>query len=150
MVPTTDEFLQLVAKEVGRFWRVYIVLDALDECLGDTVLGIRDEFVAALQTLPRRVHVLYTSRNDQSIRALVQASAEIEIKAQPAELDDYIMSRIRGCQHLRDLITQHDQSIPQFGGPHFQAPAVLDAVRKRPGSFLHSLVEAVIKKSDGM
>jgi hypothetical protein len=62
-LPTLAEVEMVLSREVGRYQKVFIVVDALDECLWSS----RMDLLRNLQVLQPRVNLLVTSRFDDSI-----------------------------------------------------------------------------------
>ena len=104
MYPSSDEYLLMLRSQIKSFSRVFIVLDALDECLDDPETNTMNSFLKALDQLPRNVHVLFTSRPDISIGQRVRADRELEISADSRDLKMYLESRINSLEHLRRLV----------------------------------------------
>jgi hypothetical protein len=104
MYPTPDEYLRMLKSQVKSFSRVFIVVDALDECLNEPKSNTRDDFLETLGQLPQNVHVLYTSRYNIGTRQKVQADNEIQIVARDDDLSRYLKNYINRRQHLRDFV----------------------------------------------
>jgi hypothetical protein len=85
--------LQLVA---AMYQRVFIVIDALDECLSSN--GCREQFLSKIFDLrdTTKANVFATSRPDEEIMARFQKSMSLEIRAVDEDVQAYLSSRI--CQ----------------------------------------------------
>jgi hypothetical protein len=129
MYPTPDEYLRMLKSQVKLFSKVFIVVDALDECLNDPDSNTTDDFLKTLRQLPPTVHFLFTSRHDIGIRLKVQADNEIEIMAQDDDLSKYLKHRINSREHLRALV---------------------DTGIKKDNSFLKNLLKTIVERSRGM
>jgi hypothetical protein len=104
MYPSPDEYLLMLRSQIKSFSRVFIVLDALDECLDDAETNTMNSFLKALDQLPQNIHVLFTSRHDISIGQRVRADRELEIFASKRDLKIYLESRINSLENLRRLV----------------------------------------------
>ncbi|KAK3312876.1 hypothetical protein B0H66DRAFT_447491, partial [Apodospora peruviana] len=124
MPPTPDEYLQVLASEIKSLYRVYIVVDALDECAHDAELNTRNEFVGALRRLPKTAHLLFTSRLDQSIRSLILPDDNLDVVAQEDELKIYVRSRICGRADLKKLVDDKDKATASKEGSSFMEKVV--------------------------
>ena len=142
MPPTTDEYLDVISSEIKSLHRVYIVVDALDECLHDPELNIREEFVGALRRLPQTTRLLFFSRHDQSIGLLVNPDASLSVVADKTELGIYVRSRIAGRTDLKKLIDDKSGVGQGNGG--------LKGILKGTVSFMDYVVNTVVDRSDGM
>jgi archaellum biogenesis ATPase FlaH len=129
MYPSHDELLRMIKSQIEPFSKVFIVVDALDECLNDPETNTTDEFLKALRQLPNKVHLLFTSRHDISIGRKVQADSELEIRADSNDLRRYLETRIKSRENLRNLIEKG-----------------LD----KDKLFLDKALDSIVKRSQGM
>lgn len=127
--PSVDDFILMLKSQITAFSKVFIVVDALDECINDPETNIAEEFLRALHQLPRSAHLLFTSRNDISIESMVQADSKLEIRADSTDLRRYLESRIKGRKHLNSLI---------------------DKEAEKDKSFLDKALNAIVERSRGM
>lgn len=104
MHPSPEELLRMIKSQLKSFSKVFIIVDALDECPNDPITNTTDEFLKALHHLPRKVHLLFTSRHGISIGSKVQADNELEIRANPNDLRKYVRARIESRAHLKELV----------------------------------------------
>ncbi|KAK4207663.1 ankyrin repeat-containing domain protein [Rhypophila decipiens] len=145
--PTLDDYLDVLASEIKKLNRVYIVVDALDECQDDDELNTRDEFVRALQRLPEaNTRLLFFSRHDESIKSLVNPDDRISIAATESELASYVKSRINARRELKKLVESKDEEISR-------ALRTADTPLSEPlktMTFLNKVVNKVVERSDGM
>jgi len=63
--PSLPEYIMLLQAHIQRFSRVFIVVDALDECSEND--GVRDSFLAQLRYLLPNIRLLVTSRDIASL-----------------------------------------------------------------------------------
>jgi hypothetical protein len=127
--PTSNEYLHMLESEVRSFSKVYIVIDALDECLSDLNANILDNFLTALKKLPHHVHLLFLSRVDPSIELKVDANSKLEIVAKEDDIRRYVKSRIDDCGSLQ---------------------AVVKRGREKNNNFLAKVCGAVVERCQGM
>lgn len=99
------EYLKLLTTEIRCFSRVYIVVDALDECSEDE--GNRREFMAGLKDISSNVRLLVTSRPVGSIEEYMSNARRIEIRANDRDVTTYLAAQIERHDRLsrfcRDL-----------------------------------------------
>lgn len=93
--PSLAEYLKLLQSEIHHFSKVFIVIDALDECLDRE--GIRS-FLPELQKLPPNTHLLVTSRYIRDIEHEFEKAARLEIYARDEDVKSYVEARM-GEQH---------------------------------------------------
>lgn len=124
-----DEYLRMINSQFKSFSKVFVVVDALDECLNDTETNTQDEFLKALNQLPEKAHILFTSRQDISIEKKVQADSKLEIQANPDDLKRYLDKRIKGLDRLTEVIENG---------------------KRKDKEFLHKALNAIVEKSQGM
>jgi hypothetical protein len=100
--PTLEECSKLLQSEVRQLSKVFIILDALDECSESN--GTRDSFLAEIQKLPD-IHLLITSRYILSIERVFGGAARVEIRASDEDIKRYLKGRIetegRLARHVR-------------------------------------------------
>ena len=90
--PTFDQYSELLQFETRKHAKVFIVIDALDECTD----GNREKLLRALQTLGVNVNFLFTSREHINIKKEFPNAKELQVYARDADLQVYIKDRIRG------------------------------------------------------
>jgi hypothetical protein len=101
--PTLDEFTDALTAEIKNYSKVFIVVDALDECVEDS--GARDNLIRILRSLSGIVNLMVTSRNFPSIARYFQGTKRLEIRANDEDMRRYIEGRIARArrQHLYAL-----------------------------------------------
>ncbi|KAM7213609.1 Ankyrin repeat-containing domain protein [Rhypophila decipiens] len=145
--PIPDDYLKVLASEIKKLHKVYIVVDALDECQGDAELNTRDDFVCALQRLPETTtRLLFFSRHDESINSLVNPDDTISIAANESELASYVKRRIDGRRELKKLVQNKDDEIRLAA----RMTKITVSETKGTVSFLEQVVRKVVERSDGM
>jgi hypothetical protein len=125
MSPSLDEYLLVLESQIKVFDKVFIIVDALDECADDT----RKSFLKALHQLPRRAHILFTSRPVVSIGKQIKAERQVNIVANKDDLRKYLEHRINTFDHLMHLVDKEVQ---------------------KDSSFLDNILHTIVEKSQGM
>ena len=95
--PTIMNTLEVLQSVTRLFSRVFVIVDALDECSD----GTRAEFLPALQSLGNIVNLLVTSRDIPAIARDFQDNKPLDIRANSADVRRYIEGRIPQLLHLR-------------------------------------------------
>lgn len=112
--PGPDEYISMIKSEIETFTKVFIVVDALDECLDESPEPAATAFVRALDQLPKKTHMLFTSRPMVSIHDLVNADKKILVQTNTDDLGAYFKNRINGATWLKKLVERGMQKNPQF------------------------------------
>lgn len=122
--PSWREYLKLLQEEVGCYSRIFLVIDALDECR--EVDGTRNTLLTELENLQRGLQLLVTSRPHISdIERVFRNSVNLEIRAQNEDVRKYLDGRLEREVRLKNHIEQD--------------PALRDEI-----------IRAIIAKVDGM
>jgi hypothetical protein len=93
--PTLEELFTCLQSEARHSSRVFVIIDALDECSEDS--GTRDSFVAGLGQLKSILHLLVTSRLNfmiDSIESDLRIVARVDIYARSEDIVRYLQYRI--------------------------------------------------------
>ena len=91
--PKLEEVSSALHQEVQRYSRVFIVIDALDECPERN--NTRWEFLGEVLKLPEdRVRLFCTSRHITSIENEFETATRLEIKATDEDVKRYVVGRI--------------------------------------------------------
>jgi hypothetical protein len=125
MYPSPDEYLRMLKSQAESFSKVFIVIDALDECLNDPETNTMNDFLKALHQLPQKVHVLFTSRHNTSIGQKIKVDRKLEIVAKKDDLRRYVENRINSFEHLKLLVNKRVKQDECF------LDKVLDAIAAR-------------------
>jgi ankyrin repeat domain-containing protein 50 len=88
--------------EVRRPSKVFIVIDAIDECPESN--GIRDSFLAEIRKLQPTIRLLITSRHIQTIEREFEKAARVEIRASDEDVRRYLERRIESEGRLVRLV----------------------------------------------
>lgn len=88
--PSLDEILQTFQSVASVYSRVFIVVDALDEC--QVFGGCRQKFVSDLVALQAKckANLFFTSRPIESIEKLFEENSRLEIRASEEDVQRYL------------------------------------------------------------
>ena len=98
--PTLDEVSTALHYEIGRYPRVNILIDALDECTVED--GTRRVLLSRLRVLQsiKTVSLMVTSRSIPTIQRHFQSALQLEIRASDKDVKRYLesqMDRLASC-----------------------------------------------------
>jgi hypothetical protein len=113
ILPGPDEYIDMIKSEIETFAKVFIVVDALDECLDELPDHTAINFVRALDRLPERTRILYTSRPLTTIEDKIKADRRIRVQTDVNDLAAYLENRIN-TDWLNKLVEQGTQKNPRF------------------------------------
>jgi hypothetical protein len=119
--PIFQEFQEIFQLAIKTFFKVFIVVDALDECSGST----REELPRALRSLADNISLLVTSRYLSSIKQEFEGVKHLDIRASDQDVRKYIESQIPLLPFLKIHVAKE-------------------------AALLKEIVEALIGKMDGM
>ncbi|KAJ4041185.1 hypothetical protein NW753_010593 [Fusarium oxysporum] len=107
--PSVDEILGLLQSVAAMHSRVFIIVDALDECLASD--GCRTRFLSELFNLQTRhgTNIFATSRFIPEIVDRFETSLSIEIRASPDDVARYLEGHI---EKLPSFV-QHDRQLQE-------------------------------------
>ena len=100
--PTLTDYTDLLQSEARGFSKVFIVIDALDECSESN--GTRDSFLTEIRKLQPNVNLLVTSRHISTIEREFEKQARVEIRASDDDARRYLESRVERERRLQCLI----------------------------------------------
>lgn len=100
--PLLAEYIRLLQAHIQRFSRVFIVVDALDECSEDD--GVRNLFLAQLLRLLPNIRLLVTSREITSLGQAFDGATRLEIRAHDEDVRTYLQVRVEEQALLRSHI----------------------------------------------
>jgi hypothetical protein len=127
--PGPDEYIDMIKSEIETFTKVFIVVDALDECLDEPPDDTAIKFVRALDQLPKRTRILFTSRPMTTINDRIKADKTILVQMDVNDLTAYFENRINNTDSLKKLVEQGTQ---------------------KNSRFLQNAVDTIISRSQGM
>ena len=110
--PTHDEVFNLLQVSISRYSRVYIVIDALDECSESG--GRPRELLSMVRNLTATaISLMVTSRFIPTIAQHFEQDIQVEIRASKEDVQRYLCGRmeqlsscVRKSEELRATITQ--------------------------------------------
>ena len=105
--PTLSDLSIALSHVSNMYKRVYVVLDALDECTDD----VRWQLMEVLREIEPPVHLLVTSRDLNSIEEELQDFERLDIKANKADLELFIDHHIQKNKNLQKMV----QKSPKIG-----------------------------------
>lgn len=104
--PTLTEYLDLLRLLAKECSEVYVVIDALDECVEEGGQPIWSELIIKLQESMVNLNLLYTSR-DMDIRdTVLRNSTVIPIRATETDIRTYARERLQSKNVLRQFCQQ--------------------------------------------
>jgi hypothetical protein len=106
--PNVRQTLELLRCETEKISKVFVVIDALDECHEK----MRENLVAETRWLPANVHLLVTSRPLDTITEEFEGILKLEIAARDEDLKTYIENRIHDERHLAKTVG-NDEALKQ-------------------------------------
>ncbi|PSN59030.1 hypothetical protein BS50DRAFT_661069, partial [Corynespora cassiicola Philippines] len=91
--PSLEEILGALQSVLTHYQRVYVVIDALDECVHD----VRDELLGKLRHVQSKtdVRVMTTSRFIPDIVEQFSGMPELEVRANAADVKQYVVGQTR-------------------------------------------------------
>ena len=95
--PTVDELTEALKIEISTYARVFLVIDALDECPQNGESGA--QFLHILRSL--RVNLLLTARDIPLIARKFRGINRLEIRAKKEDIKKYIEGRLSLDTQLR-------------------------------------------------
>ena len=98
--PSTADWSILLERQISRFKRVFILVDALDECSENT----KDELFSELRQLQSSVKLLITSRPTLSIESELAGVVRLDIQADDLDISKYVEARIDRERRLGRLL----------------------------------------------
>jgi hypothetical protein len=107
--PRLDEFMNALNSEIGTYSKVFIIVDALDECPED---GTRAKLLRGLQSLTGTVNLLVTSRELSSIARYFECTKCLDIHATDQDIQRYVEDRIANIPR-RHLIALREEIVNQ-------------------------------------
>ena len=121
--PKLADLIKALKSEIGTYSRVFIVVDALDECLDSA----REHFIKEFQSLARNVNLMVTARPLPSIEHHFQGVSRLEIRAHSDDMRKYIEDRIPREGRLARLVN-NDRAL--------QESIVIEVVARASGMYV--------------
>ena len=101
--PLVSDISRLLCSEIQHFSKVYIVIDALDECPESD--RTRDVFLNELVKIPSNAYLLVTSRPNSLIESILTEAKCLEISAHVDDVRRHVAARIANEAPLMKHIT---------------------------------------------
>lgn len=147
-LPTLTDVEKVLSTEIGRYQKVFVVVDALDECLAQS----RIDFLTSLRALQPQVNLLVTSRFNDSIAHAFENCPRAKIEASIEDVLTYVSSRISGqlAKHIKrdpSLAKEIENTVVEkaqnmYGSSYF----VFQKLTSVPGSYLFNSNWILFKK----
>src|SRR3984957_8289480 len=100
--PTLQQLTDILISEIRTYSKVFIVVDALDECREDDTT--RAMLLDVLRSLPGQVNLLVTSRDLPLIARDFEGAKRLHLRAKDDDIRAYIEDRIDlRPRHLKNM-----------------------------------------------
>jgi hypothetical protein len=105
--PTSQEYMDVLQILSHKCSEVYVVIDALDECIDKTGGMIWNKLLFKLKSSVSNVHLFYTSRViEDTTNTTLTGSTRIEIRASEADIEAYVRTQIKASESLLQICRQ--------------------------------------------
>jgi hypothetical protein len=131
--PSLRECSNLLQSQIHKFSKIFVIIDALDECLESN----RESLITEIQKLQSSIHLLVTSRHIAGIEHFFENAARLEIFANGEDVRIYLESRIAREGRLKRYI-KSDSTL--------QDDIISTIIGKASGMFVKCLID-IIKAS---
>ncbi|KAH7157712.1 ankyrin repeat-containing domain protein [Dactylonectria estremocensis] len=101
--PVLKDLIELLRSELTDVKKLFIVVDAFDECPNYAGVNARTEFSDAIYQLPPNVNVLFFSSMDW-IQREIKVDDTIQFSADEGDLKLYIQSRLDSCDVFKKVL----------------------------------------------
>ncbi|KAH0536219.1 hypothetical protein FGG08_006886, partial [Glutinoglossum americanum] len=125
--PTCAEYLELLQSLTKECSEVYVVIDALDECIDKKGQIIWNDLLTKLEDSVSNLRLLYTSRHIDDLAGILAGSTRIEIHASEADIKAYVQAQVKS-KHLLFGFCRQDSNL--------QNDILQEVVSKAEGMFL--------------
>jgi hypothetical protein len=98
-----------------KYSEVYIVIDALDECIDKNWRIIWGGLLSELKRSVSNLQLLYTSRDIKDIADILTESTRVEIRAGDADIEAYVQAQTQTANSLQQIckrVPELQESIP--------------------------------------
>ncbi|EHK19820.1 uncharacterized protein TRIVIDRAFT_171764 [Trichoderma virens Gv29-8] len=137
--PSLDEILTVLQSVTIIYSRIFIIVDALDECQASS--GCRARLISELSNLQMRngVNIFATSRIIPEIREKFKGSKEVEIRAYDEDVRRYLDSQIvqlgskfleTHCEEIKTEITRVVEGMFLLAQLHFETIRTKKTLKK--------------------
>ena len=94
------EYLELLQSLAQGFNEMYLVIDALDECIDRNGESIWRGLLTKVSTYIPNLRLLCTSRHISNMGGILRDSTRIEIRADGADIRTYILAQVKSRDRL--------------------------------------------------
>jgi hypothetical protein len=94
------EYLELLRSLTKGFDEIYLVIDALDECIDRNGESIWSGLLTKVTTSIPNIRLLCTSRHISDMGGILRDSTRIEIRADDADIRTYILAQVKSRDRL--------------------------------------------------
>jgi hypothetical protein len=103
--PSLDTLMTVLKNEIETYSRLFIVVDALDECFPEQV---QEDLLEKLRSLTITPHakLMVTSRYIPSIESAICADIKLDIIANNSDIKSFVEARISKNNMLNRLVTK--------------------------------------------
>jgi hypothetical protein len=123
--PTREEYLTLLRSLTNEYSELYIVIDALDECIDKDGNIVWNTLIMELKDSVPNLHLLCTSRHIDDPTGILSGSTCIEIVATEPDIRIYVQAQIK-------------------------SKTILFQFCQQDSSLLNDILQVIILKADGM
>jgi len=106
--PSITEYLELLQSLARASSEVYLIIDALDECIDNSRESIWGSLLTKLKISVPNLRLLCTSRYISDIGGRLKNSTRIEIRARDVDINTYILAQIESKDRLLGLCEEDD------------------------------------------
>lgn len=119
----------MIVSQAELFSTIYLVVDALDECLDSSVENTLAIFLRRCQDLPKNFRMVFTSRPGSHFHRMISPDHKCEVKADEADVKAYFEKFIEN---------------------HYDFQKVVENGCIADPCFKDKIIAAIMKKSQGM
>lgn len=112
--PSAEECLSFLAAESSAFSKVFLIVDALDNCYSVGDPHIQDRFLKGIRQLTNKWNVLITSRSGTTTRGRLESDRELIIEATDDDIEMYVKMRLEENDEMSRLTREGLANDPSF------------------------------------
>jgi hypothetical protein len=103
---TVEEYSGLLRSVTRVSSMVYIVIDALDECVDENFKPIWVQLIRTLKNSVSNLRLLYSSRPIEDVAGVLAGSTLIEVEASDDDIRSYVEAEVKDQDYLADFCMQ--------------------------------------------
>ncbi|KXH50672.1 hypothetical protein CSIM01_01521 [Colletotrichum simmondsii] len=130
-VPTEEDFFRMIVSQAELFSTIYLVVDALDECLDSPVENTLAIFLRRCQDLPKNFRMVFTSRPGSHFHRMISPDHKCEVKADEADVKAYFEKFIENHYNFQKVVENGC-----IADPCFKDKIIAAIMKKSQGMFL--------------